>query len=268
MAAVRRLEAIDAGVMPPSAGAIVTGSFPLTSGDWIEPHSHPHHQLAWTRSGVLGVAVGAGYWVLPPTRALMIPAGVVHATGATRDAVLAALYLAPERFPHEWTEPTPVAVGGLLAQLIVHLQRTDLTEQARARAEAVVMDQLQPLPAAPIVLPEPVDERVAQVADALRANPADPRSLEAHARAIGVSRRTLTRLFPLDTGMSFERWRTQLRIRAALPLLAEAQPVSRVADAVGYSTPSAFLSAFRRVVGTSPGRYLHRTDDQSDGGSD
>lgn len=34
-------------------------------------------------------------------------------------------------------------------------------------------------------------------------------------------------------------------------------PVSRVAHAVGYATPSAFLAAFRRTVGTSPGRYLN-----------
>ncbi|WP_431922413.1 helix-turn-helix domain-containing protein [Nonomuraea jabiensis] len=72
-------------------------------------------------------------------------------------------------------------------------------------------------------------ERVCAVADALLADPADPRSLEAHARGEGVSRRTLTRLFAHDTGMSFDRRRTQVRLRAALTLLADGQPVSRVA---------------------------------------
>ncbi|WP_342743176.1 AraC family transcriptional regulator [Saccharopolyspora shandongensis] len=80
--------------------------------------------------------------------------------------------------------------------------------------------------------------------------------MDAHARAVGVSRRTLTRLFVHDTGMSFDRWRTHARLRAALALLAEGQPVSRVAHAVGYATPSAFLAAFKRTVGTSPSRYL------------
>jgi AraC-like DNA-binding protein len=78
----------------------------------------------------------------------------------------------------------------------------------------------------------------------------------AEARAAGVSRRTMTRLFDNDVGMSFDRWRTHVRLRAALPMLAEGQPVSRVAHAVGYATPSAFLAAFRRTVGTSPSRYL------------
>ncbi|MFF0444935.1 AraC family transcriptional regulator [Streptomyces sp. NPDC004609] len=242
---------------PAGFGAIVVGSFPLTSGQWIGAHSHPQHQLAWTRTGVLGVAVDDTYWVLPPTRALWLPAGVVHRTGATRDAVLKGLYFQPGRCTVDWTEPTPVAVDGLLAHLIGHLGRDDLPEDARLRAEAVVPDLLRPLPASPIEVPVPADVRVRAVADTLLADPADPRGLEAHARGVGVSRRTLTRLFVHDTGMSFDRWRTHARLRAALPLLAEGQPVSRVAHTVGYATASAFLAAFRRTVGTSPSRYLN-----------
>ncbi|MEU3597835.1 helix-turn-helix transcriptional regulator [Streptomyces sp. NPDC006798] len=242
---------------PDGAGAIVVGSFPITSGEWFPAHSHTHHQLAWSRRGVIGVAIDDTYWVLPPTRALWIPAGIVHRTGATRGALLSSLYFVPDRCSVEWTEPTAVAVDGLLARLIVHLGRDDLTAGARLRAEAVVPDLLRPLPAAPIDVPEPADPRVRAVADALTADPADPRGLDAHARAVGVSRRTLTRLFAADTGMNFDRWRTHTRLRAALPLLAEGQPVSRVAHAVGYATASAFLAAFRRTVGTSPSRYLH-----------
>ena len=239
-------------------GAITVGRFPLASGEWIPPHEHTHHQLAWTRRGVLSVGVDEVYWVLPPTRALWLPAGITHTTGATRDAVLCSLYLAPDRCPVNWSEPTAVSVDAMLAELIGYLDRADLTDDARSRAEAVVPDLLRPLPTRPINVPQPTDERVQVVAAVLLADPADPRSLEAHARAAGVSRRTLTRLFVRDTGMSFDRWRTQVRLRAALPLLAEGQPVSRVAHSVGYATASAFLAAFRRTVGTTPKRYLLR----------
>ncbi|MFD5321862.1 AraC family transcriptional regulator [Streptomyces sp. NPDC127098] len=244
------------GAVPPGVGAIVVGTFPLASGQWFVPHSHPQHQLAWARRGVLGVAVGDAYWVLPPTRALWLPAGVVHRTGATREAVLCSLYFEPDGCDVDWADPTPVGVDGLLTHLIAYLSRENLDDAPRSRAEAVVMDLLRPLPSTPIDVPLPTDDRVRAVADALLADPADPRSLDAHARAVGVSRRTLTRLFVRDTGMHFDRWRTHVRLRAALPLLAEGQPVSRVAHTVGYATPSAFLAAFRRTVGTSPGRYL------------
>jgi AraC-like DNA-binding protein len=251
------IEAGDTAV-PPGVGVIVVGHFPLVSGQWIAPHSHTHHQLAWTRSGVLSVAVADSYWVLPPTRALWLPAGVVHRTGATRDAVLCSLYLDPRRCTLDWAQPTAVGVDGLLAHLIAYLARADLADERRLRAEAVVLDLLHPLPALPIDVPIPVDHRVRAVADALLADPSDARGLDAHARAVGVSRRTLTRLFVRDTGLSFDRWRTHLRLRAALPLLAEGRPVSQAAHAVGYATPSAFLAAFRRTVGTTPGRYLNR----------
>ncbi|WP_211238535.1 AraC family ligand binding domain-containing protein, partial [Actinomadura rifamycini] len=114
------------GTVPPGIGAIVVGHFPLASGEWIAPHSHTHHQLAWTRRGVVGVAVGDAHWVLPPTRALWLPAGVVHRTGATRDAVLHGLYFDPARCHLSWPEPTPVGVDGLLAHLIVHLGRPEV----------------------------------------------------------------------------------------------------------------------------------------------
>ncbi|MFD4443558.1 helix-turn-helix domain-containing protein [Nocardia sp. NPDC058519] len=241
---------------PLGVGAIVVGSFPLAAGQWTHEHYHPQHQLAWTRTGVLGVAVGEANWVVPPTRALWLPAGVVHKTGASRDAVLCSLYFEPDRCDVPWTEPTAVRVDGLLAHLIAHLAQQQLADEHRIRAEAVVLDLLQPLPATPIDVPRPVDERVLAVADALLENPADPRSLEAHARSVGVSRRTMTRLFVQDTGMSFDRWRTHARLQAALPLLADGQPVSRVAHTVGYATASAFLAAFRRTVGTSPKHYL------------
>jgi AraC-like DNA-binding protein len=244
------------GAVPPGVGAIVVDHFPLSSGQWIGSHSHPQHQLAWTRRGVLGVAVDEAHWVLPPTRALWLPAGVVHRTGATRDAVLCSLYLEPDRCALDWPAPTPVAVDGLLAQLIGYLGRANLRDDARLRAEAVVLDLLHPLPSTPLEVPYPADERVRAVADVLLADPADGRGLDAHARAGGVSRRTLTRLFARDTGMSFDRWRTHVRMRAALPLLAEGRPVSYAAHAVGYATPSAFLAAFRRTVGTTPKQYL------------
>ena len=90
----------------------------------------------------------------------------------------------------------------------------------------------------------------------LHANPADDRSLAAFARSASTSPRTLSRLFITETGLSFDRWRTGIRMWAALPLLADGEPVARVAHLVGYATASAFLAAFRRTVGMPPRSYI------------
>ena len=46
--------------------------------DW---HVHEDHQLAWASAGALTVLTEGATWVLPPTRALWIPAWLPHETG-------------------------------------------------------------------------------------------------------------------------------------------------------------------------------------------
>jgi AraC-like DNA-binding protein/quercetin dioxygenase-like cupin family protein len=236
--------------------AIVIGSWALEAGFWFELHSHPQPQLLWSPRGVLGVAVDDDHWVLPPTRALWLPSDVVHRTGANRTAVVHGIFLDAARCPVTWSRPTVLAVGPLLAELVGHLGRHDLDEAARARAEAVLLDLLEPLPSAPLAVRMPSDPRAVRVAEALRDNPSDQSGLAAFAQLADTSARTLSRLFVAETGSSFDRWRTGIRMWAAVTMLADGQPVSRVAHAVGYATPSAFLAAFRRTVGTTPTGYL------------
>jgi AraC-like DNA-binding protein len=94
------------------------------------------------------------------------------------------------------------------------------------------------------------------VADALAAEPAAAATVADLARRVGASRRTIERRFRDETGMSVATWRQRLRLVEALRLLAAGEPVSRVAPAVGYSTPSAFGAMFVRHMGTTPGRYF------------
>ena len=102
----------------------------------------------------------------------------------------------------------------------------------------------------------PSDPRARDVADALLADPADPRTLQEWGHDVGASSRTLARAFVSDTGLSFGRWRTLVRLQASLPYLAERMPVSSVARRVGYCTTSAFVAAFRAHTGVTPGGYF------------
>ena len=55
---------------------------------------------------------------------------------------------------------------------------------------------------------------------------------------------------------SFAAWRQQACLLAAIERLTQGQPVTRIALDLGYASPSAFTSAFRRVLGQPPGAYL------------
>lgn len=101
----------------------------------------------------------------------------------------------------------------------------------------------------------PVRAANGSLAALLAADPADQRSLAELGRAVGAAERTLSRLFRAETGLTFPQWRAQLRLQHALTLLAAGQPVTSVALACGFHTPSAFIEAFRKAFGTTPGRY-------------
>jgi AraC-like DNA-binding protein len=221
--------------------------------DW---HTHADHQLAWASSGVLTVVTSAATWVLPPTRALWIPAGLPHETLSSGQATMRALYIRPDLCPLSWPQPTPVAARQLLAELIDYLGSEPLDEKRRARAEAVLVDLLEPVAMATIEVRLPIDERAREVAEALRGNPADRRTLSEWGRHVGASSRTLARSFLAGTGVPFGRWRTLLRLQAALPALAAGEPVSAVARRAGYDTVSAFVAAFRRETGSTPAAYF------------
>ncbi len=243
---------------------IVTTWFPLPEGHVFARHTHPEHQLVWASEGVVAVTIDDLHWVLPRSRALWIPAGTPHRTVATSRSLLGGIYIPAARCPVRWRTPTVVDVPPLLAELLVHLADDRARGRARLRAEAVVFDLLEPTTVSTLRLPMPVDDRAARVATELMEDPTNNRTLSAWGRVVGASGRTLARAFLADTGMTFGVWRTQMRVSAALGLLASGATVAATAWAVGYANPSAFIVAFRRSLGVSPGSYFARPDAPSD----
>jgi transcriptional regulator GlxA family with amidase domain len=108
---------------------------------------------------------------------------------------------------------------------------------------------------APHELVWPTDERLARVAATLQKQPADRRRLHELCRGHGISARTVQRLFPLQTGQTFEHWRLRLRFLHAIRLLADGAKVCSVASECGYQSPSAFVAAFRQFTGVTPGAF-------------
>ncbi len=239
-------------------GPALVGTFVMPVGRVFSRHVHERHQLVWAASGVVATEISGRQWVLPPSRALWVPAGVPHATSASTHAVLRSVYVDPDRTAIGWTGPTPVAATPLVAELVTRLDDA-LPPAQRRRTEAVLLDVLARVEVATLGPPMPEDPRALDVARALAADPVDPRTLEQWGRQVGASARTLARAFRKDTGMGFGRWRTEARLRASLPLLASGEPVARVAGRVGYESVSAFVAAFRGATGVTPGDYFSRT---------
>jgi AraC family transcriptional regulator len=79
------------------------------------------------------------------------------------------------------------------------------------------------------------------------------------ARIVGLSRYHFCTAFRLATGRTAHEWLARARVERAQELLAQSRAsITEVALAVGYSTPSAFTAAFRRVTGTTPTEFRRR----------
>ncbi len=245
---------------PPVRGYAVTHPH----GPVVLPTTEGWDRLIYAASGVMTVHTGDGVWVVPPDRAVWLPSGVDHRIEMAGRTAIRTLYFAAGLVPLP-RRCRAVGVPPLLRELILHTLRIsplDLTQPAQERLVGVLLDQLADTSAgaAPLQLPLPADPRARRCADSLLSDPADGADVGTLARRAGAGRRTLERLFLAETGLSVGRWRERVRLVSALRLLAAGEPVTRVAHAVGYATPSAFGAMFVRETGTSPGRYFRPVD--------
>lgn len=242
-------------------------------GHRLKAHSHDEAQLLYAVTGVMEVETAAGRWVVPPQRAVWLPAGAAHAVEMRSEVDMRTLYLVPgwdaaqpageAMRLAELSRPVVLTVGPLMREAIVELVRLGGTaEEGRAgRLLAVLRDEIARAPDLPLHLPMPADRRARRVAEALRRDPGDARSLEAWATSCGASRRTLMRLFQRETGLSFGAWRQQARLLAGLAVLAEGGSVTAAASSSGYATASAFSAMFRRALGVPPGTFFAHPGD-------
>jgi len=229
-----------------------------TSDHVIAPHTHDWHQLIYASEGVMWVHTAQGDWVVPPNRAVWVPAGVRHGIEMTGTVLVQTLYLAAGISRTLPGQCCAVNVSPLLRELICHTVRLRMLHRSvpvHARLIGFLLDQLSAMPSIPLQLPWPSDDRAKRAAEWLRAHPGDPGLIKQMARRVATSSRTLERLFQEETGMTFGKWRQQLRLLHALRLLAGGESVTTVAFAVGYESTSAFIAMFRRAFGTTPGRY-------------
>lgn len=225
----------------------------------IPPHSHDWHQLIYATEGVMSVHTAQGSWVIPSHRAVWVPAGIEHSIEMSGTVLVQTIYVRTDLSDALAAKCCAVNVSPLLRELIVQAVKLGTLRQtvpAQARLIGVLLDQLEVLPTIPLQLPMPKDERAVDVAKWLREHPDDAGVLKQVARRANASVRTIERLFRLETGMTFGRWRQQLRLLEALRLLAGGKAVTAVALEVGYDSPSAFIAMFRKALGTTPSRYF------------
>jgi AraC-like DNA-binding protein len=241
---------------------ITTLTRDYAAGHVIPLHFHDRDQLVYASRGVMTVRTSGGTWVVPTYRAVWIPATIPHTIAMSGTVAMRTLYLRPRLVRAIPRDCCVVNVPPLLKELILHacaFAALKKTIPWQRHLIDVIIDQLETIQMVPLQLRNPTDPRALRIAQALLIDPSESRPLQQLCKVAGASKRTVERLFQDDVGITFGKWRQQLRLMRAMQLLAEGENVTRSALEAGYCTPSAFISMFRKTLGTTPALYF-RTD--------
>ena len=201
----------------------------------------------------------SGAWTIPASAAAWVPAGARHSLEPLPTARTRTIYLRRDLVRRPRHACAVLGLTPLVSAIAAHLNTNGaLVEDdgAAKRLCQVLIDQLAPLHELPLFVPDLHAPLARRVAAALADDPTDTPRIPDLAAALQVSGRTIERVFLADASMSIGEWRQRSRICRAIGLLAEGMAVKEVALETGYATPTAFITAFKKYAGTTPGKCM------------
>src|SRR5216684_2093074 len=177
----------------------------------LDTHMHREAQLVYAAKGTMQVTTPKGRWLAPPDRAVWVPPRLEHSIDVLADIEMRTLYfdsawLAQEQRSVSLEVEFVVRVSRLLHETILALfdGRTDPDRTGLLIRLAVL--ELHHAENSTTFIPLPHEPRCRRAADIVLADPTASHEIEALAREIGTSARTLSRLFSSETQLSFKSW--------------------------------------------------------------
>lgn len=241
-------------------GVVVTAN-EYVAGSSFPVHRHRRGQFAFASRGTISVATPQGRWLVPPQRACWVPAGIPHEMTMRGHVTMLNVFVSPQEVRAQQL-PADCGVHGV-SPLLRHLleEAIDLPalyelEGRAGKLMSLLLAEIAVMPRLSLHAPLPADPRLAAACRCLFDAPSLAFGLDRMAAEAGMSRRTFTRQFRKQTGVSFAQWRQQVCLLAAIERLSAGQAITRIALDLGYVSPSAFSSVFRRVLGIPPSQYL------------
>lgn len=252
----------------------------LSARTRVIPHSHSWAQISVSLNGVLHMAAPQGTLIAPPSKAVWIPPGLVHAVAMVEEADLISIYVrqdAPAQGPvlpghdgggaacdpRDWARCRVLEISPLMRELITALPKQSddqpepdgTTLRREHHLSVLLLEELRHAREVNLGVDMPQDKRLRMLCEAVVADPTQHDSLADWAADTGASPRTVARLFQQELGCSFTAWRQQVVLAHAVSLAARSLPIQQIAAELGYS-PSAFSAMVHRTVGMPPARFF------------
>lgn len=225
-----------------------------TPGTLLPTHSHRRAQFLYGMSGLMEVETDDGAWTIPPYSGVWIPASKPHSV-RMQGVSTRSLYVEPAAAPRPGPHCEALVVSPLLHQLLLSCADLPALYDEQGRDGALVQLVLHEVASAcslPLFAPIPRDEKLAALCKQFLAQPSIRTTPQDWAQALNKSLRTFSRVFQQHTGMAFGAWRQQACLLAAVSRLSAGASVTQVALDLGYDSPSAFSTMFRKALGRVP----------------
>jgi AraC-like DNA-binding protein len=227
-------------------------------------HFHDVHEIEYASRGMVEVETEAGHYLLPPHQAAWIPAGLHHKTTLNAGVQTLAVLFEPSLVPMGGDRVRIISVSALLREMMLFsvrwpISRTESGVEADSFFQTlgyVVTEALDD--EMPLNLPVSADPVVTAATDYTRAH-LDGVTVSDVTRAVGVSERTLRRIFNTHLGLSWRSYLLRARVLRSMAMLAQPdRSVLEVSIAVGFDDAGAFARSFARHCGETPSAYRRR----------
>ena len=249
----------ESPVVGDASRAILARRTRYPKGHHIKPHWHSRAQFLFAVEGTMRVRTPRHVWIVPPSRALWLPARTAHELQMDGVVEMRSFYL------------NDAAAAGMPASCVV-LDVTPLLRELVVRAVALperydengpdglvtrlLLAEIRRLPACALDLPLPTSPDLTRLCERILSDLSRRRPCGDEASHMKTSARTLYRRFLKETGITLARWKQQARLLESIRRLAAGDPVTTVALDLGYESPSAFSTMFRRSLGIAPRAFM------------
>jgi AraC-like DNA-binding protein len=253
---------LDLGTTQDS-GLPVTGvAVHYPKGHIVPMHQHGSGHLIYADRGLLRVEAETGQWLVPPTSAVWLRPGVRHRLAIPIALQAHGIFIRDDLCARLPATDCVVQVSGLARELIIALARSGTETVSSYRAQLrgeLLIEELRASPPLPFHLPWPRDMQMRKVCQALMGDPGQIATADDWAGKLAISGKTFHRRFLKSTGMTFGKWRQQLRLMSSLSLLMQGMPITQIASTCGYDSHSAYTTAFKKQFGQSPTAFAAAT---------
>lgn len=225
-------------------------------------HQHQKGQLLYAQRGSIKITLTDQLCFLPAGCIAWIPPHTPHRAEMQKVTGYRSVYFDTEQITGLPKHITVFAATTLLIELLERISYSafdsDWGEGVLYHLLQVCLNELSVAQRKLVTLKFPQDRRLSQLT-----KEAYLLTLKQLAQQVGASEKTIARIFLRETGLSFQQWRKQWRYLRALELLSLYNKVSPVAEALQFSSDSAFIHFFKSITGITPSAYLHGTSSQA-----